>query len=613
MPKALILKGFNLQTTSQAGRFVALFGAALCVYSASASGAVLTVKKDGSGNYTTIQACANAAQAGDTCLVDPGTYDEIVVTRASGASDAARVTFKAQGLVRVRGFALEHQYVTVDGFDITGSNWGYDGYIDIRNLNSSRNTPGGHHCAIFNNAIHDGDANVYGIKFADAVNACVIRGNTLNNLLYMFLGIQGGNHLVENNRFLNQNGWDFIRLFGHDHIFRRNMFQHGIPIPGQGNHPDFVQTFANDNLGESYNHLFEENWIEDMDSQLGQMNNGFINSVGLAVPFHDVVFRNNVFISISDNWNISFPRVQFLHNTFYHTSYKLSGLIFGGSLTRGSSAGAVVMNNVFLAGGPEGRNDSGFYGNDGSALSREVLQTAMDATTAAAVQNDLVANGYLVNTNGRPTAKAVALSSINNFVLNAAYSTYKQTVYDMLTQTAFLFNQSTSTFVADYNYAAGYPSAGYPAKRTSECTGPVTDFNFCESHGVNGGDPQFQNLSNPLGPDGLPFTLDDGLKPRPGSPLCGRGQGGRDIGLYSCDTSKVFAGPSSGVVFPPPGSSCDLNNDNVTSIADVQLCVNQAIGAVGCTSGDINRDALCNVLDVQRVVNAIFSGTCLAQ
>jgi hypothetical protein len=61
----------------------------------------------------------------------------------------------------------------------------------------------------------------------------------------------------------------------------------------------------------------------------------------------------------------------------------------------------------------------------------------------------------------------------------------------------------------------------------------------------------------------------------------------------------------------PPTSACDLNNDSSTNVSDVQLCANQAIGALGCTTGDINQDSACNVVDVQRVVNGALGGICV--
>jgi hypothetical protein len=64
---------------------------------------------------------------------------------------------------------------------------------------------------------------------------------------------------------------------------------------------------------------------------------------------------------------------------------------------------------------------------------------------------------------------------------------------------------------------------------------------------------------------------------------------------------------------PPAGSACDLNADSSTNVSDVQLCANQAIGVIGCTTGDINHDLSCNVVDVQRVVNAALGGQCVTQ
>jgi hypothetical protein len=57
-------------------------------------------------------------------------------------------------------------------------------------------------------------------------------------------------------------------------------------------------------------------------------------------------------------------------------------------------------------------------------------------------------------------------------------------------------------------------------------------------------------------------------------------------------------------------SACDCNNDGTVNVTDVQLSVNQAIGAAACTD-DINQDGQCNVIDVQRVVNAALGGTCV--
>jgi hypothetical protein len=58
-------------------------------------------------------------------------------------------------------------------------------------------------------------------------------------------------------------------------------------------------------------------------------------------------------------------------------------------------------------------------------------------------------------------------------------------------------------------------------------------------------------------------------------------------------------------------SACDVNRNTATDVVDLQLQINQAIGAAACTS-DINKDSICNVVDAQRVINAITSGVCVA-
>ena len=55
---------------------------------ATAPGAVLRVRQDGSGNYTTIQACVNAMSPGDTCLVGPGCTGAVALPSGNRARPA---------------------------------------------------------------------------------------------------------------------------------------------------------------------------------------------------------------------------------------------------------------------------------------------------------------------------------------------------------------------------------------------------------------------------------------------------------------------------------------------------------------------------------------------
>lgn len=85
---------------------------------------------------------------------------------------------------------------------------------------------------------------------------------------------------------------------------------------------------------------------------------------------------------------------------------------------------------------------------------------------------------------------------------------------------------------------------------------------------------------------------------------------GGELGAYA---GTEVVGVDVGQGGNPPPSACDLDQNSSTSVIDVQLCANQAIGINPCTSGDINRDSACNVVDVQRVVNAALGNTCITQ
>jgi hypothetical protein len=79
---------------------------------------------------------------------------------------------------------------------------------------------------------------------------------------------------------------------------------------------------------------------------------------------------------------------------------------------------------------------------------------------------------------------------------------------------------------------------------------------------------------------------------------------------FAAGTVRTFDASS---CYSSGGSECDLNNDSITNVSDVQLSVNQAVGAAACSAGDINKDGSCNVVDVQRVVNAALGGQCVTQ
>jgi hypothetical protein len=517
----------------------------LLLWSNPARAADYTVKQDGSGTFRTIQACADAAREGDTCLVYAGAYPEYIRPPRGGTSDTARITFRASGLVTVQGFDIRHSYITVDGFDISGYTVKFSGSIAIRGAVTGN--------VFVNNVLRDGSPSVYGIQISagsadTGPRDAIFRNNTIMRQQYIVLGLNGMGHLFEGNRFeYNIPGTDIIRLFGADTVFRRNIFRYTTTGTGQAGHADFLQTFGRATL-QCQNILFEENWIQDLTaSQFGQLNSGDgdVNAGILYDTIKNLTFRRNIIINVSNNANTSIPGMRWENNTFYRLAYTQGGISIGSSLNRGWGNANTFRNNVFHSSG-SGGSTSGYYSLSGMTLGDEVLVTFVTHEQCDAQNRDTctIANGILrdlrakewIGPNGAMVAKTRTLTSISQFTLDPAYDAYKQGVYDILTRTCALDVALRTSFSADHNYV------GPEAKSTETCSiGPYyPNFGFCEPHGINGGSADLIDVNNPLGPDGVPFTLDDGLKPKPTSPLCGKGEGGADIGAYSCDPKKVF-------------------------------------------------------------------------
>jgi hypothetical protein len=56
--------------------------------------------------------------------------------------------------------------------------------------------------------------------------------------------------------------------------------------------------------------------------------------------------------------------------------------------------------------------------------------------------------------------------------------------------------------------------------------------------------------------------------------------------------------------------SCDLNSDGKTTVLDVQLGVQQAVGNSGCGTADLNHDGRCDDRDVQILIGAALGRAC---
>src|SRR5467141_2288209 len=137
--------------------------------------------------WRTIQKAANTLAAGDTAIVNAGTYYERVLVTGSGIAGSL-ITFQTQGNVLMQGFNIQASYIKVDGFEIA------------------------------NNYIHQTPAAGIYLEPSGTSNN-LIGANRIVSAVECGIFAQGNNNLVVSNdishtRAVAGSGTDGIRVFG---------------------------------------------------------------------------------------------------------------------------------------------------------------------------------------------------------------------------------------------------------------------------------------------------------------------------------------------------------------------------------------------------------------
>ena len=163
-----------------------------------------------SAPWATISKAARSVKAGDTVIVEDGTYPEQVNINIGGADESSRITFRSQHKwgAHISGvnngtatnptntMTVSASYVTIQNFEITG--WDYTGY-GIKEQNPA------HHINVIGNNIH---------SMGLGATACV-RGGGIGAVNYT---------LVQDNHM-----WD-ISIYPRGRV--RCNYQHGIYVLG---------------------------------------------------------------------------------------------------------------------------------------------------------------------------------------------------------------------------------------------------------------------------------------------------------------------------------------------------------------------------------------------
>jgi hypothetical protein len=229
--------------------------------------ATYAVKAGGGGDYTTIQACANAMSNGDTCVVYAGTYNEHVSVPAGGVGAYKTLQVTGTDLVYVYDFALNSHNKLI-GFHIQNpSSPNSADCVSIGGIGATTtdvyvtgNTfyACGYHAMIYE-------------SYSSTSSYIYIQNNTLSYPCStsaspnacMAISINGNYHLIENNDISHTS--DGMNLFGSHNIIRKNTFHDNTTSDCGSNssncHIDFIQSEPNTNGG--YNPPTQYNVIEE--------------------------------------------------------------------------------------------------------------------------------------------------------------------------------------------------------------------------------------------------------------------------------------------------------------------------------------------------------------
>jgi serralysin len=293
--------------------------------------------------WKTIQKAADSMNPGDQVIIKEGTYEETVKTQKEG-QEGKRITFKASGVVKIKGFRVDHPYITVDGFTVVPRNSIIFTKSNVEILNN--------HCI---------DSFIRMTWDSNATN-CLIKGNHVESTYpwgndWPAIEVWGYNNVAEYNEVGPSTDTDAFRLFGHDNVIRFNYIHNISHSPGSKAHTDIFQNFGVQKFDVSYNIVFENNLIMNNDAQLFMTENDGLTTL------HDFDIRNNIIVNNALQGNVGIPNLRFYNNTCINVDPSNGFALFIDQVPNiKDCTGCQVMNNIFIdCGGEKNTSMIGAY------------------------------------------------------------------------------------------------------------------------------------------------------------------------------------------------------------------------------------------------------------
>lgn len=476
--------------------------------------------------WRTIEKAATTMVAGDQVIVQQGNYDERIVTSRGGTSESSRISYKATGRVVMRGFSVGHPFITVEGFEVTGHSSAdvYDGYIEV--------TRNGDHFRFLTNTVRDGIYLVSpDIVFHDnepapdtitcASGGFLAAGFKPGQTIFLQKGTNNVTPANTGTRVITSVSDDTLTVGGSlvddgpVHAYITGSYVYGLVVLSGATNCLFQ--------GNSFTNLSFDSWFVGGVSNLFEGNTlsychgwDLIHFMGDGHVFTKNWLRYSPLVvyqvspDSTENWPTKYQNIVFSNNFFEGVSAVLSSQKYN---TTGSGPLTYVRNVFVDIGRFVGRFPNTTFENN------TFLRVASRGNAVISVAQ----HPLLFTTDNYATNAVIR----NNIFVGCGEVQFPWTES---TTGWYEFSGPTESVRAEGNFVAG-AAPDYGSKLGWGEGDP----------GLNGGDPGFVNVNDPLGPDRLPFTDDDGLRLNYESKLISAGSGGITIGAYA---APIGGGPN---------------------------------------------------------------------
>lgn len=279
--------------------------------------------------WQTLQKAADTVVAGDTVLVQAGTYAGFN-TKRDGSSNAP---------IRFEGVGYPKITTLVNGYNAYNQFVGFSLYtLWLRNGSSG--------CQVISNRFWNTGENGMAIGQGGSAltpSNVVVAFNSFSNVYYGLFAT-GRGHVIASNFFYGQTEGDAMQLNASSCRVVGNVVTNWTRPTGSSAHVDIIQAFSSN--GEvATNNLIEANWFVNCSGT--QM--AHLEDQARDGRVSNWTFRNNLYKNVQGTLFTYVPGTRFYNNVFYESGQSTgAALLFRTSDNRNTAHNSGCWNNIFV-------------------------------------------------------------------------------------------------------------------------------------------------------------------------------------------------------------------------------------------------------------------------